>query len=110
MLGVHMCRLRGGLDEERAERVRCKQEEMEADKRNFEAMQVSGPQAALLCCSLTLSWACSLGLAAPARPYKSAHPLQAPVCCGTGSARPLVEGVCTARSCNYSTVACTAAG
>ena len=40
MSDVHACRLRGGLDEERAERVRCKQEEMEADKRNFEAMQV----------------------------------------------------------------------
>ena len=56
-----MRRLRGGLDEERAERVRCKQEEMEADKRNFEAMQVRGTQAALLFQGSTLSWACSLG-------------------------------------------------
>ena len=35
-----MCRSRGGLEAERAERVKCKQEDMERDRRNFEAMQV----------------------------------------------------------------------
>lgn len=34
------CRSKGGLDAERAERVKCKQEEMDRDRRNFEAMQV----------------------------------------------------------------------
>ena len=33
-------RSRGGLDAERAERIKCKQEDMERDRRNFEAMQV----------------------------------------------------------------------
>ena len=33
--------MKGGLDAERAERVRCKQEDMERDRRNFEAMQVA---------------------------------------------------------------------
>lgn len=35
-----MCRVRGGLEAERAERVKCKQEDMERERRNFEAMQV----------------------------------------------------------------------
>lgn len=34
-------RVRGGLEAERAERVKCKQEDMEREHRNFEAMQVS---------------------------------------------------------------------
>ena len=33
--------MRGGLEAERAERVRCKQEEMDRERRNFEAMQAS---------------------------------------------------------------------
>lgn len=33
-------RSRGGLDAERAERIKCKQEDMDRDQRNFEAMQV----------------------------------------------------------------------
>ena len=33
-------RSRGGLDAERAERIKCKQEDMDRDRRNFEAMQV----------------------------------------------------------------------
>lgn len=32
--------MKGGVDAERAERVKCKQEEMDRDRRNFEAMQV----------------------------------------------------------------------
>ena len=36
-----MHRVKGGLEAERAERVRCKQEDMERERRNFEAMQVS---------------------------------------------------------------------
>ena len=35
-----MCRVRGGLEAERAERMKCKQEDMERERRNFEAMQV----------------------------------------------------------------------
>ena len=35
-----VCRVRGGLEAERAERVKCKQEDMERERRNFEAMQV----------------------------------------------------------------------
>lgn len=35
------CRSRGGLDAERAERIKCKQEDTDRDRRNFEAMQVS---------------------------------------------------------------------
>ena len=34
-------RVKGGLEAERAERVKCKQEDMERERRNFEAMQVS---------------------------------------------------------------------
>ena len=37
---VFLHRAKGGLDAERAERVKCKQEDMERDRRNFEAMQV----------------------------------------------------------------------
>ncbi len=33
-------RSKGGLDAERAERIKCKQEDMDRDQRNFEAMQV----------------------------------------------------------------------
>lgn len=33
--------MKGGLEAERAERVKCKQEDMERERRNFEAMQVS---------------------------------------------------------------------
>ncbi len=33
-------RSKGGLDAERAERIKCKQEDMDRDRRNFEAMQV----------------------------------------------------------------------
>lgn len=33
-------RVKGGLEAERAERVKCKQEDMERERRNFEAMQV----------------------------------------------------------------------
>ena len=36
-----VCRVKGGLEAERAERVKCKQEDMERERRNFEAMQVS---------------------------------------------------------------------
>lgn len=36
-----MHRVKGGLEAERAERVKCKQEDMERERRNFEAMQVS---------------------------------------------------------------------
>ncbi len=36
-------RSRGGLDAERAERIKCKQEDMDRDRRNFEAMQVCSP-------------------------------------------------------------------
>ena len=39
-LSVCVFRVRGGLEAERAERVKCKQEDMERDRRNFEAMQV----------------------------------------------------------------------
>lgn len=33
--------MEGGLDAERAERVKCKQEELDRERRNFEAMQAS---------------------------------------------------------------------
>lgn len=32
--------MKGGLEAERAERVKCKQEDIERERRNFEAMQV----------------------------------------------------------------------
>ena len=40
MIPFFVHRAKGGLDAERAERVKCKQEDMDRDRRNFEAMQV----------------------------------------------------------------------
>lgn len=41
--------MQGGLEAERAERVKCKQEDMERDRRNFEAMQVTDVVQPLQC-------------------------------------------------------------